>query len=685
MPTLRGTIITCALLLPHAVTAQQPDSGRILPEIGVSVLRTASSPSTLGLSLTTLDAEDARRGRPSPTLDDLLAFVPGVLARDRPDRSLDTRIAIRGAGSRANFGVRGVRVLVDGVPATLPDGQTPLTTLDLELAERIEVARGPMASLHGTGSLGVLAIQTPARFAEGVHARAAVSTARSPTAAQGFAAIGGGGRTLGGLVALSAIDETGVRQHSAAEQWRARVSVEWRPTNATVITLRGNWASDPRLEAPGALTLAEFRTDPTMAAPASVARNAGKKLSQRQVSVGLRHQVGWATLVANGWILGRDLDNPLAAPAPAPAAPSEGVWVDLDRRVAGARVEVHTVPTPGIALSTGIDIQVMSDDRINRRHDAGTPWGDPYLDQVERVGEFGAFVQAIRHLGTGWLVRLGARHDRIDYTVTDRVDAAAGGTRQMSAWSAAGSLAWSVGQGSAWIGAGTAFETPTSTELGNTADGSTGLNRGLMPARVASLELGLRLGTELASAELVGFASRTRDAITAVAELGGRSYYDNIGTTVTAGIELAARWQPRDWLTLRGAATALRARFGDDAVAAAGASVAHHKLPGVTPVAVRLGATAVWRGASLDIDHGWTDAVWADDRNTVEVPGWGVGVTNAMLRLRPRGMAVEAQLGVRNLADRPHAIGVIVNGGFGRVVEPGAGRRVVVGLAWSSK
>src|SRR5690606_41633396 len=109
----------------------------------------------------------------------LRALVPGLLAHDRPDRSLGPRITIRGAGARARFGVRGIRVLIDGVPATLPDGQTPLTNLDLGLVDRIAVARGPLASLHGTGSLGVVALHSPARFPSGIHGQGAISVGTS--------------------------------------------------------------------------------------------------------------------------------------------------------------------------------------------------------------------------------------------------------------------------------------------------------------------------------------------------------------------------------------------------------------------------------------------------------------------------------------------------------------------------
>lgn len=680
---LNASALFAATLPIAPLAAQEADSVAILPEIGVTVTRTGP-PGGSTLSLTRLNADTARRGRPSPTLDELLGFVPGVIARERPDRSLDTRIVIRGAGARANFGVRGVRVLVDGVPATLPDGQTPLTTIDLELAERVEVARGPLAALHGNGSLGVVGLTTPARFANGLHTRGSLTLSPGDDrAVQLFAAVGGGGDNVGGLVAVSRLHDRGVRQHSRAEQWRLRGGAEWQVAPATVFTLRGQYADDPVIEAPGALTLTEFADDPTRAAPTSLLRNAGKSLSQRQLAASLRHGTGGSVINFTAWTLWRSLENPIAAPAPAPAQPSEGTWIGLDRRVMGARGEFRSSPTRGILLSTGLDVQSMRDERVNRRHDAGDAEGPAFLDQRERIAEVGGFAQLIASLSPDWSARVGVRHDRVKYDVADRIDSAASGARTMSAWSAAAALGWQSGRTSLWLGIGNAFETPTSTELANSPDGSTGLNRDLQPTRTTSAELGMRTGSDILAVELVAFTSASDDAITPIAEVGGRSFYDNIGSTTTLGAEMLLSAQLQPGISAHGTLTLLRARFGDDARDGEGVPVAGNYLPGVTPITARVGVTARHRGVLLDIDHGWSRSLWADDANTIQVPGWGPGVTNLLVSATvPVLHGARLQAGVRNLFDRAHALGVVVNGGFGRVVEPGGARRLSLGLSW---
>jgi iron complex outermembrane receptor protein len=430
------------------------------------------------------------------------------------------------------------------------------------------------------------------------------------------------------------------------------------------------------------LTLAEFQADPGVAAPNSLNRNAGKQLDQQQLSLGLSHHAGGLVIDGTAWSIWRDLDNPLAAPAPPPTTATEGVWIGIDRQVVGARTTVQAPLGLRTVASAGLDLQRMTDDRVNRRHDAGVVAGPAFLDQRERVAEFGGFAQMLVFAGRGWSLRAGGRHDRVTFEVDDHLEPAAGGERTMAAWSGGGAIAWRSDHVELWWGIGTAFETPTTTELANRPDGSTGLNRDLDPARTMSIESGIRLLVGGVAIEAVGFAGRTTDAITPIAESGGRSFFANVGETSTRGVEASLAVRPADHVRVHATLTVLRSRFGDGATSATGTAITDNTLPGVVPFSARLGATFARGPVVLDLDQAWASAVWADDANTIEVPGWGAGVTSAMLRVQTAlgSTPLALRLGVRNLFDRAHAAGVVVNGGFGRVVEPGNGRRIVVGV-----
>lgn len=667
--------VLLGLVAVHPLQAQRADT---LPELRVSVTRAALAPGTAGLAVTLLDSAALHRGRALPALDEALALVPGAVVRDRGDPTQDPRLTIRGAGARANFGVRGVRVLVDGVPATLPDGQTPLTAVDLLAVERIEVARGPLAALHGNGSLGVVAIETAARLPAPAAAMLGFQTGSDATTTW-HGVLGGGGERLGGLVAASRSTTEGWRAHAAARQVRIRGSLEWRAAPRSTLTLRAQHADDPILLSPGALTLDEYAEDPRQANPNSLRRDAGKQVRQSSLSLGWQHQHdGGLRLETTAWLLGRDLANPIAAPAPAPADPEEGVWIGIDRVVTGARASIATPIAVGASVVAGIDMQRMSDDRVNRRHRAGEVSGAAFLDQQEVITEVGSFAQVGATPAADVTIRGGVRHDRVAFEVTDRLAPEAGGSRTMAAWSLSGALAWQPSRFEGWLGAGSAFESPTTTELANRPEGGTGLNRELEPSRTTSVEAGIRWRGTTLSVEMVGWRAVTSNAITAVAELGGRSFFTNVGRTTTRGAELALVAHPTSGVTVRGSATWMHATFGDDAVAADGMSIADHQLPGVIPFTARLAVTTTTGPLRVELDHGWSSGVWADDANTLRIDGWGIGVTNAHVRWRLRnGLAMLGA--IRNALDVEHVAGVVVNGGFGRIVEPGRPRSVMIG------
>ncbi|MGZ8391461.1 MAG: TonB-dependent receptor family protein [Gemmatimonadales bacterium] len=696
-PTAFGLL---SLLLASTALAQEPvrdtiglDTTRVrqLPEINVT--RTAEPLQRVPYAVGVVDRTEIQQGQQTIGLDESLNNLPGVVVANRYNFSLDQRISIRGAGSRSNFGVRGLKILLDGVPQTLPDGQSQLTNIDFANIERAEVLRGASSSLYGNASGGVIAFSSePAAagpFAQRLRVQGGTGKQDSDDFYKWQSWTSGRSGNVSGTLSVSQFKTDGYRQHSAAESRQLIASLDYAVSGSTLATVRLGLADNPEAQNPGALTRAEYSANPDSAAPNNIRRGADKDAQQHQLALRVRHfDAGGNEYEATVFGLLRDLANPLAAPPPTGITPTSGTYVAIDREVAGARVSGNhrlgsAVQAP--RLTAGADLQRMRDDRENLVSDAGQPTTTVILDQQEQVTEFGPFAQVNWNPSERWLVSAGARYDWVRFALTDRVlsDGDDSGVRTMSALS--GNLGLSLTLDDRfvpYINVSTAFETPTTTELANQPDGSGGFNSDLGPQRAVNYEIGARgqpAPTVTYSAAF--FLGRVSDAIIQGPEIGGRAFFRNVGKTHNDGVELGVSVSPATGLTLRGSYTYARYRF-TDYVLADGTSLNGNRFPGVPEHFWRFGLrTSLPADFFLDVDHTLNSSIVADDANTIYVDSWGAGVTN--LRLGWDGQSGQMEfapfLGVNNLWDRRYVGSVTLNGVGGRVFEPAPRRIVYIG------
>jgi iron complex outermembrane recepter protein len=692
-----------ALTLSSPLVSQEPvradTSGRDttkvrqLPEIKVTVTRTEEPLQKVPYAVGVLDKKDIQRGQPTVGLDEALNNLPGVVVANRYNFSLDQRISIRGFGSRSNFGVRGLKILLDGVPQTLPDGQSQLTNVDFGDIERAEVLRGASSSLYGNGSGGVIAL-TSERAAAGPFAqRVRVqggSGKREHDAfykAQTWTSARSG--SISGTLSLSQFKADGFRQHSAAEFRQLNSGIDYAVSGSTLATVRLSLADDPRAQNPGALTKPELNVNPDSAARNNILRGADKDAQQYQLALGLRHfgETGNEFDVTVFGLL-RDLANPLAAPPFDGAPATAGTYVAIDRAVGGARAGInqrlgHGDRSPG--LTAGADLQRMRDDRENFVSNAGQRTAVVLLDQRETVTELGPFAQVHWNPNQQLLVSGGARYDWVRFDVADRflADGDDSGAKTMAAASGNIGLSWSVNDRFVpYLNVSTSFETPTTTELVNKPDGTGGINPELGPQRAVNYEIGVRGRPDPRVTYSVAlFLGRVKDAIVQQAEVGGRAFFRNAGRTHNDGAEVGVSVTPVPGLSLNGAYTYAHYRFADYTLAD-GTVLDGNRLPGVPEHFWRIGLrTSLPADFYLDADQTISSSIVADDTNKLWVDSWGAGVTN--LRVGWNGQAGQMQiapfLGLNNLWDRRYVASVTLNGVGGRVFEPAPRRVIYVG------
>jgi iron complex outermembrane recepter protein len=658
---------------------------RQLPELNVTVTRSAEPLQKVPYAVGVLNRDDLQRGQQTLGIDEALNNLPGVVVSNRYNFSLDQRISIRGFGSRSNFGVRGLKILLDGVPQTLPDGQSQLTNVDFATIDRAEVLRGASSSLYGNASGGVISFQTqqaaPGPFAQSVRVQGGSGERDGDDFYKWQTWTSGRSGNVSGTLSLSQFKADGFRQHSAAEFRQLNTGLDYAISGSTLARLRLSLADNPEAQNPGALTLAEYLANPDSAAPNNIRRAADKDAQQHQLALGLRHfDDAGNEYEATIFGLIRDLANPLAAPPDINPGPTAGTYVAIDRAVGGARLSAsrrlggaETSPR----LNAGADVQLMRDDRQNFVHIAGIPTADVFLDQLEKITEIGPFAQLQWSPNDRLLVSTGLRYDWVRFDLDDRYTGDGfddSGARTMSALSGNVGASWTFDTRFVpYVNVSTAFETPTTTELVNQPDGSGGFNPELGPQRAVNYELGARgQPGEGISYSVAVFLGRVTDAIVQQSEVGGRAFFRNAGKTHNDGAEAGLTVSPVSALTLSAAYTYARYRFSGD-------SLDGNRLPGVPEHFWRLGVrTILPAGFYADADHTISTSVAADDANTIIVPAWGAGVTNLRLGWSGNtgGVRLAPFLGLNNLWDRRYIGSVTLNGVGGRVIEP-APRRVV--------
>lgn len=660
------------------------DSAVALPPITVNVTRGTVPLAQAPQSISVVERSSLGQGRQDLTIEDLLSGIPGLYLSNRYNFSLDQRLSIRGFGSRSNFGLRGVKVLLDGIPQTLPDGQAQLTNVDFGAVQHLEVIRGSASSLYGNASGGVIALESAPPSALPLTQSVKVEGGafglfrwQSNTSARRG--------PLAGRLTMSQFNLDGFRRHSEAEAFQVRAVGEYVLSGHTTASVQLAHASAPRADNPGALTLSEMTTDPRSAAPNNVAREAGKAVSQQQAAMTLRHYGQGLDDITEISLFGvlRDLSNPLAT----------NTFVTLDRRAGGARFSttrtlLRLPASPEITI--GADLQRMRDVRRNAVASGGQATDSILVDQVETVTEAGPFLHLVLRPASHLLLSTGIRFDAVTFNVEDRhqtdgVDNS--GSRTMSSWS--GNLGVSLVKLPVivpYANISTSFETPTTTELANQPDGVGGFNDQLTPQRAVNYELGFRGGqTDWLQFSAAIFRARIRDALIQFAEVGGRAFFSNAGRLDNTGVELGLRLAPRAGWELTAAYTYAHYRFQQYRIISGTTTdtLDGNRLAGVPAHFVRLALRiSPLRGLRLDLEQQLSSSLFADDANTISVAGWGGGITTmrATWSGHVGGIGLTPFAGVNNVFDRRYVSSVTVNGFGGRVFEPGPGRNAYAGL-----
>ena len=681
--------VVAAVVWPIAAAGQQRDSTRTeLAPVRVTVTRDAArSTFDLPYSLSRVNVDSARSGARRGSLTDILLGVPGLVSSNRHNPTQDPRVSVRGFGSRAAFGIRGLRVLRDGVPLTLADGQSAVDMVDLETVGSAEVLRGAAGALYGNASGGVVALRSESLPNSGLQGRLRGTWNDDATRLSARAAGGRGRWAWQGTATRNTA--SGPRDYARFRSTAGLADVQ-RTAGASTLRAQVSWYDTPLGENPGAVTAPELERSPTVADSQNIRKRASKTVNNKQLAVMADRQ--WDGGSASGSVFGslRELYNPQAF-----------AIVGFDRRTLGLTTRVQhggVLRHHQWRLAAGADVQSQRDDRRNFANCAAlsgaqrpvsqcptaADQGVETIHQLERVAAAGLFVRGeitrARATVTGTL-----RGDRTNFTVRDRrVTTVPGGTIQSLTMGAVSPMLGVTFKPrrlvAVYANVATSFETPTTTELANQPNGQGGINRDLQPQRGRTLEAGAKglLGGRLLY-DVSVFDIATRDELIPfeIPNSGGRRYFRNAGQTSRRGAELGVS---ASLGAVDAGVSVARLSYVYDRFTVGTAVLDGNRVPGVSPTTATAFATGRRSWGFVTIEAQQASRAATDDANLTYAPGWVVWSARAGLTgARARG--IEPVVGLENVFGRTYAANVVTNATRGRFFEPGAGRRVYVALS----
>ncbi|HUQ20815.1 MAG TPA: TonB-dependent receptor [Gemmatimonadaceae bacterium] len=650
---------------------------------------------TRGLSTSRLDApfamtvlrpDSARPGQRHTALDESLSLVPGLTAENRANPSQDPRISIRGFGARSTFGIRGIRVLRDGMPLTLPDGQTPVDYLSLESVGRIEVIRGAASALYGNASGGVIDLRTaappPTKFAGEIRQLIAdYGLSRTTLKAGGIS----GPAYYQADVSFNRNGGFRIYSRQRTTTGFARAGAILGGTDFAVDVLALDM---PVAENPGALTLPQFRSNPRLADQPSVNKAARKEVRQIQVGLSADRLMTRDEIFASVFVGGRSLYNPLTFAV-----------VDIRRGTfgGGARwTHLSDVTRRGNRLTLGFDAQSQNDSRLNYSNcnppptaptpscpTLGAEKGIITLDQRELVSSEGVYAADEVSITQSARLTGGIRADRVSFQVRDRLISGTNpddsGRRTMNAVAPyVGFVARIAAEQSVYANISSAFETPTSTELGNHEDGSAGINQNLDPQTSVTYEVGFKgeVG-RIFDYDLATFITKVRDELVPfeIPSSNGRRYFRNAGRTTRRGIEAGVSGG-KGPLLVNAAYSYSNFRF--DRYATGALVFDGNRIPGIpvqrAQASARFSARSFFAVAETEI----ASSAFVDDANKLRAPGYEVmhlRVGTERLRAFP---ALSLVAGLQNLFNRTYSPSLSVNAAGGKYFEPAPKRTLYI-------
>ncbi len=647
-----------------------------LDAVTVTATRVEKNRDEIPLAISTVEQDDIQLATEQLGLDESLVGIPGVFFFNRYNFAQDLRVSIRGFGARSSFGIRGIKVLVDGIPETLPDGQGSVDGVDIGSAERISVIRGPASSLYGNASGGAILIESE-KGPEEPFIETRISGGDYDLNKQQLKFGGDTGR-FNYLVNASNTEIDGYRFHSEAENRQINGRFEFTPSDKTSLLATLHYTDQPLANDPGGITAADVAADRRQARDNNVTFDAGESLEQTRAGLVFKNELdAQQKLQTRFYYTTRDFNNRLPF--------QNGGAVSLDRDFVGGGISYINTGTIGDyqnRLLVGVDYDYQDDERRRFNNMQGVI-GAQTLNQNEEVSAVGVYLQNEMQLSNHTELTLGLRYDEVTFDVSDAFlsDGNDSGKVSLDEVSPMIGISTAIAEKSRlYATLSSAFETPTTTEFANPNGG--GFNQALKPQTSINYEIGLKSSMGAHHFEAALFHIDVDDELTPfeLATQPGRTFFQNAGSSERDGVELSYNGQLAHGFTLSAAYTYSDFTF-DRFSDANGGVFDGNQLPGIPESLLHLNVS--WfnsAGIYAFLSTTYTGELFANNANTERVDSHTV----SNFRLGYNGFVDDWEfspfIGINNLSDEEYNNNIRINAFGGRFFEPAPDRNVYFGL-----
>lgn len=658
---------------------------RTLEMVNVKATRLEGNEGRSPFAITVLNKYRLQTGQQLISLYETLGAIPGVFAQNPDNYAQDVRIAIRGFGARSSFGIRGIKIVVDGIPESTPDGQAKVGGIDMGFIGRMEVVRGPSSGIWGNSSGGVISLTTedaPSKpFAEITASAGDNNFQRYQVKA---------GQRLGKfqyIVSAAKIKSGGYRDFSSVENILANAKVKYDFNEHTNLALLVSHTNVPNAQDPGGITQEQVDANRRQASATNVQFNAGTSVSQDRVGLVFDKKMGKHQLNVRSFYTYRDFNNRLALQASG--------MIEFKRHFVGGGLTYQFTDKLGsmdYRLKAGFDYENQSDDR-QRYDNLNGVKGTQKLNQLENYTAKGAFL--LQELGITkslWLT-VGTRYDFIEAKVTDHFlsDGNQSSVLTFNKFSPTAGVSYSVAkEANVYANISTSFETPTLNELSNNPSGIGGFNTALTPMRAVNYEIGTKfLFNKRYRIDVALFRVNVTDELVPyqLAQYTGKTFYRNAGETQRNGVEIGLSTQLAKGLTAY-----VNYTYSDFTYQNYTVTKVINKVDTKVDYAGKVMPGIPQHTGNIELRYfrpsGWfaigqvrlVTAQFADDANTVEAKGYQLVNFRTGFQKHWGAFLIEPYIGVNNLLNQLYMANVQINASANKYFESSMGTYVFGGL-----